>query len=151
MVNVDAEARRWHGLDLDRIERALARAEATTSAEIRVAVSDWYFWGSTRRAAERAFRRLRMAATRNRNAVLLFLALRRRRFELLGDVAVDQRMGVEGWNRVAAALSDGLSSDDLTAGLERGIGVLAVELARCFPAAAENPNELPDTVSTDAE
>lgn len=150
MVNAGDEARRWHGVALERIERALARAEAGTSAEIRVAVSHWYFWGNTRRAAERAFRRLRMTRTRARNAVLVFLVLRRRRFEVLGDVAVDQRFGTEGWARVATALSEGLTSHDVTAGLERGIAALAVELARCFPAGAENPNELPDTVSTDS-
>jgi uncharacterized membrane protein len=139
----------WHGLDLDRIERALREAERGTSAEIRVAVSRWYFWGDVRAAADRAFRRLGIAATAGRNGVLLFLALRRRRFVLLGDVDADQKLGPEAWAQAALALRARLDRSDLTGAIEAAVAALGSELARHFPPVPGDRNELPDTVATD--
>ena len=54
-------------IDNDRIREAIRRAEKRTSGEIRVSVSS-LFWGDVRKAAERAFARMGMTATRERNA-----------------------------------------------------------------------------------
>ncbi|MES1208703.1 MAG: TPM domain-containing protein, partial [Pseudomonadota bacterium] len=132
-----------------RIEAALRAAEQQTSAEIRVAVSRWYFWGDVRRAAERAFRRLGMTATQRRNGVLVFLSLRRRRFELLGDVAVDEKLTDADWQIVAAILRSHFTRGDLSGGIEAAVARLSSDLARHFPPAPHDRNELPDAVATD--
>jgi uncharacterized membrane protein len=138
------------GVDVARIERALEAAERGTSAEIRVAMSRWYFWGDVRHAAERAFARLHMTGTRRRNGVLMFLALRRRQFVLCGDVAVEEKLDRDAWARVAETLRAGLASGDVTRGIEAGITALGTELARCFPPVPGDVNELPDKVITDS-
>ncbi len=137
-----------HGIDVGAVEAAIRAAEQRTSGEIRVGLARFYFWGDVRRAAERAFDRLGMRRTAQRNGVLLFVAPRRRQFAVLGDVGIHQQVENEFWTEVAARLSAAFRSGDLTGGLERAISEIGARLAAHFPAAAgENINELPDEVA----
>jgi uncharacterized membrane protein len=142
-----ARGRRVHGIDVDRVEQAIREAEAQTSAEIRVAVARFYFWGNARRAAQASWRRLRMAGTRRRNGVLIFVAPLRRRFAVVGDVAVEQKAPPSFWTDVAEAIGDEIRRNDLTAGLVRGVATIALALAPLFPHTPDDVNELPDTVA----
>ena len=107
-------------LDTAAVEAAIARAEARTSGEIRVSVAG-FFVGSPRRLAERAFRRLGMQDTRDRNGVLLLIAPSRRQVVVLGDEAIHAHVG-----------------DALARHFPAG------------PDADGNPNELPDTIDVGA-
>ena len=69
---IDVEGPLAGGIDAGRIEEAIRRAERRTSGEIRVSVSR-FFWGDVHRVADRAFARLGMSATRQRNGVLFFI------------------------------------------------------------------------------
>src|SRR5262245_53242982 len=96
---------RWRRtLDTQRIERAIADAERCRSGEIRVSIAPC-FWGSVDRAAGTVFDRLGMAATRQHNGVLLFVVPGRRRFVLLGDSAIHERVGQEFWDHTAQIAS----------------------------------------------
>jgi uncharacterized membrane protein len=142
-----ARARRVHGIDVDRVEQAIREAEAQTSAEIRVAVARFYFWGDPRRAALVSWRRLRMAGTRRRNGVLIFVAPLRRRFAVVGDVAVEEKAPPSFWTDVAEAVADEIRRNDLTAGLVRGVAAIGLALAPLFPHTPDDVNELPDSVA----
>lgn len=140
-------AGRVRGFDLGRIEDAIRAAEKLTSGEIRVALSRWYFWGDVRRAAERLFPRLHMDRTRHRNGVLIFVAPWRRRFAVLGDVGIHQKVAATFWDEIAAILSSGLRAGDRTLALERAIAAIGEELGQHFPYdAATDAPELPDQV-----
>ncbi|MBS2029288.1 MAG: TPM domain-containing protein [Deltaproteobacteria bacterium] len=132
-------------LDLPRIERALREAEQKTSAELRVSVAP-LFWGSVQAAAERAFERLGMRQTRERNGVLIFVVPGRRRFAVLGDAGVHARTGQDLWDEVAAILRRHFSRGAFTEGLVAAIDALGVALAEPFPHAHDDENELPDRV-----
>lgn len=133
-------------IDVARIEDAIRQAERRTSGEIRVSVSG-FFWGDVRRVAERAFARLGMTATRDRNGVLFFIVPARRRFVVLGDEGLHARVGQEFWERVAAAVSGHLRDGDFTLGLVRGIEAVGGQLALHFPFdRATDTNELADQV-----
>lgn len=133
-------------LDIDRIREAIRDGEKKTSGEIRVSISR-FFWGRVRPAAERAFRRLGMIKTRDRNGILFFIVPSRRTFVVLGDEGIHARVGQDFWEEIAAAMSEDFKKGDFTDGLVRGIGKAADELAAHFPYdAAADVNELPDEI-----
>jgi len=133
-------------IDAERVRLAIAAAERETTGEIRVSVAT-FFWGSVKRNAERAFSRLSMHRTRERNGVLFFVVPARRRFVVLGDEGIHSRVGEDFWEAVSAAVSADFQKGRFTEGLVRGIGVVGKRLAELFPAGGgRNPNELPDAM-----
>ncbi|HZA51699.1 MAG TPA: TPM domain-containing protein, partial [Myxococcaceae bacterium] len=79
-------------IDVKRVEHALREAEKRASGEIRVSVAP-LFWGSVRKEAERAFVRLGMSRTKERNGVLFFVVPARRKFVVLGDEGIHAKVG----------------------------------------------------------
>jgi uncharacterized membrane protein len=150
MVKMSVFESARHGLikklDTEKIEQAIAAAEQLTSGEIRVSVAP-FFWGSIERAAKKAFERLGMHRTRERNAVLIFVVPSRRKFYVLGDAGIHARVGGEFWSSVVAAITPHFERGDFTEGLLRGIAILGERLAEVFPhRGAADENELPDRV-----
>jgi uncharacterized membrane protein len=136
-------------IDRETIERALEAAELGTTGEIRVSVAP-FFWGDVRAAAERAFDRLGMAATRDRNGVLLFVVPARRRFVVLGDRGIHERMEEGFWERVTAVIAQRFRAGDYNGGLLRGIEALGRELAVHFPLGSDpDVDELPSAIDFD--
>jgi len=133
-------------LDVPAVEEAIRRAERGTTGELRVSIAG-YFRGDPQRLAARAFRRLRMDATRDRNGVLILIAPARRRVVVLGDEGIHARAGDPFWQGLADRLSESLRGGDPTAALLRAIETVGGELARQFPAGGgPDRNELPDTI-----
>jgi uncharacterized membrane protein len=135
-------------LDVERVRRAIVEAEKRTSGEIRVSVAR-FFWGRMRPVAERAFRRLEMASTGQRNAILFFIVPSRKRFAVLGDEGIHAKVGQEFWDEIAAVMAEDFRKGKFTDGLVRGIETAAEALAIHFPHdAATDVNELPDDIDT---
>jgi uncharacterized membrane protein len=133
-------------IDRSRIQDAIERAERRTSGEIRVSVCP-IFWGDVRRVAERAFTRLGMTETRERNGILFFVVPSRRRFAIVGDSGIHAKVGPEFWTKVADAVATRFRAGDFTGGLLSGIEMVGDLLAERFPRnAALDVNELPDVV-----
>jgi uncharacterized membrane protein len=131
-----------------RVEEAIRLAEKHTTGEIRVSVSP-IFWGSVRKAAEKAFVRLGMEKTRHRNGVLLFVVPGRRQFVVLGDEGIHQKVGQEFWEKISAAMSAHFRAGNFTEGLVHGIEEAGKQLALHFPEeAGESVDELPNQVDT---
>jgi uncharacterized membrane protein len=144
-----AGARRVQGIEVAAVEDAVRAAELRTSGEIRVAVVRFVFWGDVRRAAERAFVRLGMTRTRERNGVLIFVAPRRHRFAVLGDVGIHEKVGAKFWSEVVDKIAAELRRGDITAGLVAGVKAVGEALSSAFPyVPGRDVNELPDTVAT---
>ncbi len=132
-------------VDIPRIERAIADAELRTSGEIRVSVAP-LFWGSVDRAAERAFVRLGMGRTREKSGVLLFVVPARRRFVVLGDAGIHERVGQGFWDELVRTMTPYFRQKNFTDGIVKGIEAAAEALAGHFPRASDDVNELPDDV-----
>jgi uncharacterized membrane protein len=133
-------------IDRDRIKSAIQEAEHRTSGEICVSVAP-LFWGSVEKAADKAFARLGMTRTKDRNGVLFFVVPARRKFVVLGDQGIHDRVGQEFWNAVAAAVSEKFRRGDFTGGLVHGIETVGEQLSTHFPYDPDtDKNELPDDV-----
>jgi uncharacterized membrane protein len=128
-----------------RVQTAIAEAERRTSGEIRVSIAPW-FWGDVERAAWRAFQRLGMHRTKERNGVLFFIVPSRRAFVVLGDEGIHARVGQEFWERVSHELSLHFRRGDPTSGLLAAIAEAAARLERHFPRSDADVNELSDEV-----
>jgi uncharacterized membrane protein len=135
-------------LDTAAVEDAIARAETRTSGEIRVSIAG-FFVGSSRRLAERAFQRLGLHATRQRNGVLLLIAPARREVVVLGDEAIHGQVGDAFWAAIAGRVGARFREGRFTQGVVEAVDTIGEALARHFPAGAgagDNPNELPDAI-----
>ncbi len=132
-------------IDEERIVEAIRAAEQETSGEIRVSVAP-FFWGNVEKAAWRAFDRLGMRNTAERNGVLIFLVPSRRRFAVLGDTGIHEKVGQEFWEAVAEAMSGKFRKGDFTTGLVLGIEEIGRRLKEHFPHRPDDVDELPDEV-----
>lgn len=145
-MTVHSRAKLMKTIDVERVKAAVAAAERATSGEVRVSVAR-FFWGSVRRAAEHAFARLGMAATKDRNGVLFFIVPSRKKFVVLGDEGIHAKVGQEFWDCVAGLMSGRFRKGEFTEGLVEAIGEAGRQLAAYFPCdLATDVNELADDV-----
>lgn len=133
-------------IDTVRIEDAIKQAELRTSGEICVSVSR-LFWGDVRTSAETAFARLRISKTTDRTGVLFFIVPSRRKFVVLGDSGIHDKVGPQFWNEVVHGVAELFRNDDFTGGVVLGIEQVGAQLSLHFPiVSATDRNELPDKV-----
>ena len=133
-------------IDTGRIKDAIAAAERVTSGEIAVSIAP-LFWGNVEKAAQKAFVRLRISNTREHNGVLIFVVPSRRRFAVLGDSGIHDRVGQSFWDAIAAKLSQHFRRGDFTKGLVEAVEEVGVQLASHFPYdASADVDELPNDV-----
>ena len=75
----------------DQIVRAIREVESNTSGEIRVFIQRGKLNADPLVAAQKKFHQLRMHSTRERNAVLIFVAPRAHKFAVVGDKAIHEK------------------------------------------------------------
>ncbi len=131
--------------DSQRIVDAISSAESRTSAELRVHVTKRVPEDLDLRAVRR-FQLLGMAKTEHRNGVLIYIAPRARKFRILGDEGIHAKAGDDFWKGVASVMEAHFRKDQFTEGVVVGIGLLGEELARHFPRARDDKDELPNTI-----
>ena len=120
-------------VDEARIVQAIAEVEKRTSGKIHVYVSHRKIEDALAQARRR-FRHLGLHGTDHRNAVLIYLAPRTRKFAIIGDTAVHERCGEKLWEAAAETLGQDLKAGDYTAALLGAIRTLGEALAEHFPA-----------------
>jgi uncharacterized membrane protein len=90
-----------------------------------------------------------MTHTRERNAILIFVAPLSHKFAVIGDVGVHKRCGDEFWQKLAEEMRGHFLRSEFTTGLVQGIGKAGDLLAEFFPRRPDDQNELPDEVEHD--
>ena len=132
-------------LDHPRIEAAIAAAEAKTFGEIPLLVHQRPIDEAVS-FAQAEFLRLGMQKTRERNAVLFFVAPASQSFAIIGDEGVHRKCGNEFWSELAATMQAGFRREDYTGALVEGIARAGTLLAEHFPHRPDDTNELPNRV-----
>jgi uncharacterized membrane protein len=133
-------------LDHDSISQAIRDAEAKSSGQIRVFLQRGDFEDDALVRARKKFGELRMDQTRERNAVLIFVAPRAQKFAVVGDEGVHQKCGEQFWKDLVARMREHFRREDFTDALLEAIRSTGVLLASHFPRTGESRNELPDDV-----
>lgn len=129
-----------------QIVTAIREAESKTSGEIRVHLAR-HCWRSSYEEAVAVFKKLGMTATKERNGVLFYLALRNHEFAVIGDRGIHERVPPDFWDKIRDAMTDDFRKDNFLKGLLDGIRTCGNELARHFPRKSDDKNELSDQPS----
>jgi uncharacterized membrane protein len=133
-------------LEHERIIGAIHEAEFRTSGEIRVLIQRGNLKSDPLVAARRKFHRLGMHKTRERNAVLIFVAPRVHKFAIVGDEAIHQKCGDEFWQRIVDRMRRHFQNEKFNDALVEAIKEVGKVLTSDFPKTREDTNELPDEI-----
>jgi uncharacterized membrane protein len=132
----------------DQIVASIRAAEGKTSGELRVFISHKSVADPVAEAHEE-FARLGMEKTRERNAVLIYLAPKTRKFAVIGDLGVHVRCGDAFWQELARVMTAHFRKSEFTEGIVQGIKRAGDLLAEHFPRRPDDGNQLPDRVEHD--
>ena len=130
----------------DKIIQAIREAEHQTSGEIRVHLEN-SCPGDVLDQAAYLFKKLDMHKTELRNGVLFYLAVKNKKFAVIGDAGINQKVPENFWeetkNIMQADFARGLFAD----GLANGIKQAGNQLKAHFPRQSDDTNELSDEIS----
>lgn len=129
----------------EAVQAAIRLAESRSSGEVRVVVTNRRI-DDPEPEAWKAFAKLQMHQTRQRNAALIFLAPSARKFAIVGDEGIHRHCKEGFWNHLADELGTGFRKGEYTDAIVRVIEELGEVLARHFPCAHDDRNELPDDI-----
>ncbi|HTQ27667.1 MAG TPA: TPM domain-containing protein [Puia sp.] len=131
----------------NQIVAAIQAAERQTSGEIRVYVeSHCRFVDPLDRAAE-VFWNLKMDQTAQRNAVLLYVAIKDRQLALLGDKGIHEKVGDLFWNEKVKQILSHMQRGSYADSIAKMVGEVGDALHLHFPYNRDTDvNELPDDI-----
>ncbi|HEV2211387.1 MAG TPA: TPM domain-containing protein [Verrucomicrobiae bacterium] len=132
----------------NELVEAIRKAERKTSGEIRVFISRKPVEAPVS-VAQAHFLEMGMDKTRDRNAVLIFVAPRTHKFAVIGDKAVHERCGDAFWLTLANEMTGHFKNSHFTEGLLHAITKAGELLAQHFPRRPDDTNELPDDIERD--
>lgn len=133
-------------LEHERITGAIKEVEAKTSGEIRVFIQRGTLEGDPLSSAQRKFHELSMQKTKERNAVLIFVAPRVQKFAVIGDEGIHQKSGEKFWQELVERMRRHFQNENFTEALVEAIEEAGKLLALNFPKTGGGPNELPDQI-----
>ena len=131
----------------EQLVEAIRKAETNTSGEVRLFIeSHCRYMDALDRAAELFFS-LKMNETRERNATLIYLAVKDRQAAVFGDEGIHSKVGASYWQHVVTQMLGRFQGNQLAEGICQGINDLGNALHTHFPYNREtDKNELPDEI-----
>ena len=129
-----------------QITNAIRVAETNTSGEIRVHIENHCKEEVLDRAAY-IFEKLEMHKTELRNGVLFYLAVKDKKFAILGDAGINQKVPENFWESTKDLIIDKLKEGKYSEGLAAGITKAGEQLKAHFPYQKDDVNELSDEIS----
>jgi uncharacterized membrane protein len=132
--------------DQEAIKQAIGNAERETSGEIRVHVEN-VFSGEVLDRAAYIFDKLGMSKTTQRNGVLIYLAIKNRKFAIIGDSGINKVVPDNFWDDIKTAMLNQFREGRFTEGLIEAISQSGQHLKKHFPHTKGDANELPDEIS----
>ena len=130
----------------EQIKQAIATAELNTSGEIRLHVDNRCKIDVLDCAAG-WFEKLKMHKTELRNGVLFYLALKDRKFAIIGDAGINAVTPDDFWDNIKKEVLSHFSEENFTGGLIKGIDMAGEQLKAHFPYQSGDENELSDEIS----
>ena len=134
----------------DAIQQAIERSETTHRGEVRFAVEatldlfDLLRGVSARERAVQVFSQLGVWDTEENNGVLIYLLLADHDLEIVADRGIHRLVGDAGWEAIAQRMEAAFREGRFEQGIVEGIVAVGAHLARHYPRAEGDRNELPD-------
>lgn len=129
-----------------RVVEAIKQAEKNTSGQIKVHIENHCRELLEKRALY-IFNKLKINETKQRNGVLIYLAVRDKKFVILGDEGINAVVEDNFWNDIRDLMTAQFKEGHFAEGLEQGILRCGEKLKTFFPYQSTNTNEIPDEVS----
>jgi uncharacterized membrane protein len=130
-----------------QIVEAVRNSERRTSGEIRVFVEKRCSYMDAIDQAAEIFYKLQMQKTEDRNAVLLYVAIKDRQLAVFGDEGIHQRVGNEYWNKEVRLMIESFNRDNYAEGIRQCVVDIGEALHQHFPYDNKtDKNELPDDI-----
>jgi uncharacterized membrane protein len=128
------------------ITQAIAKAELNTSGEVRVHI-DNKCNGDVLDVAANQFKKLDIHKTELRNGVLFYLSVSNRKFAILGDKGINEKVPANFWDIIRDEMAIHFKQNNFVEGLSKGIAMAGEKLKIHFPHQTNDINELSDEVS----
>ena len=142
VAEVQVEAGKFTSEEKAQILNAIGKAELQTSGEIRIHVSYAKDEADFMVAAKLQFDRLKMAETKERNGILLYVNPTLKRFAIYGDQGIHQKVGQDFWESLAKEVSHAIREHNRTHGMVHAILKMGEALKVHFPEQKAKKNEL---------
>ncbi len=88
-----------------------------------------------------------MQKTELRNGVLLYLAVKSKKFAIIGDVGINKEVPENFWDEVKELMASDFTEKKFSEGLTTGIQQAGQRLKKHFPNHSDDINELSDEIS----
>ena len=130
-----------------KIVDAIRTAEMCTSGEVRVYIESRCKFIDPLDRAKEIFAELKMENTQDRNAVLLYVALKDRQLAVYADSGIHKKAGTQFWEEVINKILLHFDKENYTNGLVHCITEIGNALQQNFPYDKNtDKNELPDEI-----
>ncbi|MBE9510462.1 MAG: TPM domain-containing protein, partial [Bacteroidetes bacterium] len=93
------------------------------------------------------FEKLAMHKTEKRNGVLFYLAVKDKKFAILGDAGINEVTADDFWENIKETMFSHFKEEEFAKGLEQGIEMAGQQLKAHFPYQSDDINELSDEIS----
>jgi uncharacterized membrane protein len=132
--------------DKAQLKEAIERAELNTSGEIRLHI-DNHCKNDVLDCAAAWFKKLEMHKTEQRNGVLFYLAIKDKKFAIIGDAGINAVTPDDFWENIKEAMLELFKENKFSEGLIKGIDMAGEKLKEHFPYQSDDENELSDEIS----
>jgi uncharacterized membrane protein len=129
------------------IVEAVREAEHRTSGEVRVFVERRCRYVYAIDRTVEIFEQLKMDQTKDRNAVLVYVAIKDRQLAIFGDEGIHKKVGDEYWAAEVVKMIKAFNRENIADGIAQCVKDIGIALHEHFPYdKATDKNELPDDI-----
>ena len=125
---------------------AIKQAEKQTSGEVRVFVESKCEYVNAIDRAKELFEKLDMHKTEERNAVIVYVALKHRQLAVFADAGIYEKTGAKFWNDNVQLMLTHFNKEDYVDGIATVVKKIGEALYQHFPYQKNDLNELPDDI-----
>lgn len=131
----------------EMITAGIKAAELNTSGEVRIFVESRCKFVNAVDRAEEIFAQLNMFQTEQRNAVLIYVALKDKQLAVFGDKGIHEKVGTAFWNEGVKQMIQFFNKENYAEGIASVATQIGDALAFHFPYnKLTDVNELPDDI-----
>src|SRR5215204_3513267 len=116
-----------------QIIEAVRNAERMTSGEVRVFVENRCSYMDAIDRAKEIFTELKMHETNDRNAVLVYIALKDKQLAIFGDEGIHSKLGTDYWNAEVKKMIANFNKENYAEGIKEVVEDIGEALTQLFP------------------
>lgn len=136
--------------ELDSLTDHIAGIEKFTSGEIRICFKKNTAWAerklTSRELALKEFHKLGMQNTKDKTGVLLYILFNDRKFEIVADKGINDKIPEEKWNVITNHLINEFKEGKYKDGIVKALDEIKEVLVKEFPRKADDTNELSNDI-----